>query len=206
MVLQVKNKTGIFCCCSHLAISYRYLPWVVFTLTRGSSFIFPFSPSPEDSVLHSLCIPSPFPVPLPFSVSYTCFIFVSRLPFVQVELVSMEAKIKAMEEEADAEVNTGSLSEMSHKDLEDLATKTTGELEVAKAQKDFAKCIDLQVWIQFFIYCPFGWSVFSPLILLCSFLRFCLRHPFFAGKRISPWVVSSYYFCSHSSQRLRQVY
>lgn len=74
----------------------------------------------------------------------------------------MEAKIKAMEEEADAEVNTGSLSEMSHKDLEDLATKTTGELEVAKAQKDFAKCIDLQVWIQFFIYFVLSAGAFFP--------------------------------------------
>lgn len=57
----------------------------------------------------------------------------------------MEAKIKEMEEEADAEVNTGSFSEMSQKELEDFATKTREELETAKTQKDFAKCIELQV-------------------------------------------------------------
>ena len=62
-----------------------------------------------------------------------------------MELVSMEAKIKAMEEEADAEVNTGKFSEMSQTELEDFATKTREELETAKTQKDFAKCIELQV-------------------------------------------------------------
>lgn len=58
----------------------------------------------------------------------------------------MEARIKTMEEEADAEVNTGSFSEMAQKELEDFATKTREELETAKAQKDFAKCIELQVY------------------------------------------------------------
>lgn len=59
----------------------------------------------------------------------------------------MEAKIKAMkeEEETGADARSGSFSEMSQKELEDSMAKTRDELEAAKAQKDFAKCMELQV-------------------------------------------------------------
>lgn len=57
----------------------------------------------------------------------------------------MEATLATMEEETATEANTGKFSEMSQKTLEDSMARTRDELEGAKAQKDFAKCIDLQV-------------------------------------------------------------
>ena len=57
----------------------------------------------------------------------------------------MEDKIKAMEEEAEAEKQDGSFSAMSQRELEESMAKTREELEAAKAQKAFDKCIELQV-------------------------------------------------------------
>ena len=59
----------------------------------------------------------------------------------------MEDKIKAMEEEDEAEKQDGSFSAMSQsqRELEESMAKTREELEAAKAQKAFDKCIELQV-------------------------------------------------------------
>lgn len=61
----------------------------------------------------------------------------------------MEAKIQSMEEEkkkSPAGGSGGNFSEMSQKELQDSMAKTRDELEAFKAQKDFAKCMELQVW------------------------------------------------------------
>lgn len=57
----------------------------------------------------------------------------------------MEDRIAVMQEEAKAEVSEGGVADMSQKELDDLAAKTTEELEVAKTAKDFPTCMELQV-------------------------------------------------------------
>lgn len=57
----------------------------------------------------------------------------------------MEVKLKTMEDEVEAEKQDESFSSMSQKDLEDSMAQTKEELEEAKAQKAFEKCIELQV-------------------------------------------------------------
>ncbi|CAN0160389.1 unnamed protein product, partial [Ectocarpus sp. 6 AP-2014] len=63
---------------------------------------------------------------------------------LQTELVSMEEKIKVIEEVVEAEKARSALKDLSQKELEDKIHTTTDELEAAKAAKEFAKCIDLQ--------------------------------------------------------------
>ena len=57
----------------------------------------------------------------------------------------MEDKIKAMEEETEAEKQDGSFSAMSQRELEESMAKAREALEAAKAQKAFDTCIELQV-------------------------------------------------------------
>lgn len=73
------------------------------------------------------------------------FLLIDNVPNHQVELVAMEVKIKTMEENSEEEGSAGSLSDLSQKDLEDAMAKTKDELEAAKAEKAFAKCMELQV-------------------------------------------------------------
>lgn len=57
----------------------------------------------------------------------------------------MEEKIKAIEEEVEADKQKSTLRDLSQQELEDKMSATRDELEAAKTAKEFAKCIDLQV-------------------------------------------------------------
>jgi len=75
----------------------------------------------------------------------TLHAFVAVVMVGQTELVAMEEKIKVIEEAVEAEKSQGALRDLSQKELEDKMAVCREELEEAKAAKEFAKCIDLQV-------------------------------------------------------------
>lgn len=83
----------------------------------------------------------------------------------------MEERVKAMEEEkatADTQEagSGGKFSEMSPKEIEELMGKTREELEVAKAKKNFVKCIELQVR-SFHDTFAIGWCSFRVDAFIC---------------------------------------